>query len=319
MLTLSLGLTSPAARSEDFAVKTYDMRGDNGTLEDFGPGGVSWSPEGFLLVADSHYNVFHLFDTVGRRYRFMKPIRNGPTARYEAVAALEGRQFLAAGSHFQPNHDFRLASDHSVIHRMDLESIETFSKDSAKENLSPDGPLRVSGYYGDSVEKPMDLQGLACDPPTNRVFFGCASPVASDGSVLILEGQLDKLLAHSQDLKLKVLPTELKPEKDSLTDGDYFLSDLTYVPNEGLAILMTSQSHEAKRFGANQIWYMKGGAQPAKLVQRDLSPGNRATGLALRPTSKGEYQAAIVCDNNYADTKIPSRLVMLQGVRLPQR
>jgi hypothetical protein len=317
LLLVGALMGAPSASRADDSVKIYEMRGDTGLLEDFGPGAVCWSPEGYLLVADSHYNVFDLFDTVGRRFRFMKPIRSGSTARYQALAPLEGRQFLVAGDFWQGNHDLRLVSDHSTIQRLTLEGPESWSKDSARDNLSPDQGLRATGFYGDSVQNSLDLQGMACDPATNRVFLGCASPLAADGSVLILEGQLDKLLAKSPDLKFKVVETGLKPEVDASVGAPAYLSDLAYVPGHGLALLLTSQSADGKRFGSNQIWMMKDGSSPAAPVSRGLAPGNRATGMAIRSADGSGFEVALVCDNNFAATKTPSRLVLLQGVQLP--
>jgi hypothetical protein len=55
----------------------------------------------------------------------------------------------------------------------------------------------------------------------------------------------------------------------------------------------------------------------AKPVKTELAPGNYGSGLAVRASGRDEFEAAIVCDNNMEDTRVPSRLLYLRGLRMP--
>lgn len=319
VLLLALAFTAPVV-AEDFAVKSYDMRGDMGVLQDFGPRGVCWMPDGQLLVADRRYTVFHIFDTQGRRFLYMShPDSKQPEAYYNGMCVMPDGKYLVAGSHYHVKNNPRYVTAHSVIHLMKIEG-EAFSADSGKVNYSPDTALRKTGYYGDSADQHLEISGIAVDAPGNRVFLACTHPMMPDGTFTIFEGKLDKFQLRSDDFQLEVVKTGLVPPIDTNLMTPYLLSDITYVPNKGLVLLLASQSSTESTFGDNQIYFMKGGFGPAKLVQKDLAKGNRATGIAVRPGKvEDEYEAAIVCDNKMEDTKVPSRLLMLQGLRFPQR
>jgi len=195
-------------------------------------------------------------------------------------------------------------------------------EESAKENYRPDRALRSCGFYGESTDVNGEITGMAIDAKHNRVFFAFDKCLAKDGTVVLFEGAWDKFLARSDAFELKFVKTDLKPQVDPNTNTAYQLSDIAYIPDKGLALLLCSESNESKSFGFNQLWFMKGGFGPAKLVEKDLALGNRATGLAIRSgagAAKDTYDTVLVCDNNMEDSRIPARLVFLKGLRLPQR
>jgi hypothetical protein len=297
-----------------------DMRGDMGPLEDFGPRGAAWLPDGHLFLADWRYTVFHIFDTSGRRYAFIKhPEPQVPEAHYDSMCSIGNNTYLAVGNHYHINNNPRHLASRSVIHKMTLLG-ESFAPGSGKENYSPDNALRATGFYGDSAEKRLEISGTAADLKRNRIFFGCSQPLQPDGTVLILSGRLDKLLTKQDDMKLETVQTGLKPAQEPALGTNFFVSDLQYVGDRGLAILMTSQDKDEKVFGSNQIWFLRDGDSTARLVAKELVPGNRATAIAIRyePKSK-DFTAALVCDNATEDTKTPSRTVIIEHLTLPGR
>jgi len=308
-----------SAAAEEFSVQSFDMRGDMGLLDDFGPTGASWAEGNRILVCDRRYNVFHLFDLEGRRYRFMDYPHRMSDAHFNGLCHWKDNQFFVTGSHYHPNNNTRIVESRSEMREIRLVG-EQIDPASDKQNYRPDRALRASYYYGESTELNGEITGIAFDTRNNRVFLGISQCVARDGNVVLLEGKLDQFLARSNDFELKFLNANLKPEMDPNLKVQYSLSDLAYLPGKGLVLLFSARSEDGKSFGANQIWFMKGGFGPAKLVKKDLAIGNRGSGIALRPSStKDEYEAAIVCDNNMEDTKIPSRLLLLKGLRFPMR
>lgn len=301
-------------------LKSSDMRGDMGVLEDFGPRGTCWLPDGRLFVADWRYTVFHIFDTDGRRFAFLQhPEPQVPEAHYDSMCSLGNNTFLAVGNHYHVNNNPRYLGSRSVVHKMVLEG-EKFAPLSGKENYSPDTALRATGLYGDSAENRLEITGTAADVKKNRIYFGCSQPLQPDGTVLILSGRLDKLLTKQDDMKLEIVKTGLKPGKEPALNADFFVSDLQYVGEKGLAILLTSQNKDEKLFGSNQIWFLAAGSDHASLVAKELAPGNRATALALRYENKSkDFTAALLCDNNCEETKVPSRTIIVEHLQLPVR
>lgn len=297
-----------------------DMRGDMGPLEDFGPRGACWLPDGHLFLADWRYTVFHIFDTAGRRYAFLKhPEPQVPEAHYDSMCSIGNNTYLAVGNHYHLNNNPRHLASRSVVHKMTLLG-ESFAPNSGKENYSPDNALRATGFYGDSAEKRLEITGTAADLKRNRIFFGCSQPTQPDGSILVLSGRLDKLLTKQEDMKLETVQTGLKPAIEPALGTHFFVSDLQYIADKGLAILMTSQDKDEKVFGSNQIWFLRDGDSTAKLVAKELVPGNRATAMAIRyePKSK-DFTAALICDNATEETKTPSRTVIVEHLALPSR
>ncbi len=316
-LALLAGLLG-AAPAEEFSQKVYDMRGDMGLLEDFGPTGACWIND-LVFLCDRRYTVFHLFDVQGRRFQFLEHPQKLGEANFSALCHYKDDEYFVSGSHYHVKNHPRFVENRSVMHKVLLQR-DRINPQSGKENYRPDRALRASGYYGESTSTTGEITGIAMDPKHNRLFVAMDKTLSPDGSVVLLEGALDKFLARSEDLELKFVTTGLKPTVDSITNTPYDLQDIAYLPDRGLVLLLSAQANEGKTFGHNQLWFMRGGNTPAKLVQKDLASGNRGTGLAIRPSkTKDEYEAAIVCDNNMEDSRIPSRLVHLRGLRLPMR
>lgn len=298
-------------------VQIFDMRGDEGVLEDFGPRGAVFTPQGQILVCDRRYPVFHLFDLQGRRFRLLNHPQSVPEVNYNGLCSLKENQFLAMGSHWHEKNNTRYVSDRSWLHLMEL-SGEQFTPESGKVNLTPDRALRATGYFGESVKQPMEMTGIAADPKHNRIFICGSRNLSPQGDVLVFEGKLDLFLAQSKEFKLDLMKTSLKPEVEPSLGVPFFVSDMQYVPDKGLVLLLTSGTNDNRQFGSSQLWYMRGGFGPAKLLKKELAPGNRATGLAIRPINdKGDYQVVLVCDNNMEDSRIPSRMVVLPSIRFP--
>lgn len=317
-LILLVGTCSPWAMAEEPKMTVGDMRGDMGLLEDFGPTGAVWVDNNRVLVCDRRYTVFHVFDLEGRRFRFLEHPQKTGEVNFSAMCHWKDNRYFVTGSHYHFKNSTRHVEARSLIHQIVLQP-EQIDPESGKDNYHPDTALRATGFYGESTDTFGEITGMAFDPKHNRIFFGLDKCLAKDGTVVLLEGPLDKFLARSADFELKFLKSDLKPGIDPTTSTAYQLSDLAYVPDKGLVLLFNSETNESKSFGANQIWFMKGGFGPAKLVQKDLAVGNRGSGLAIRPSGKEEYEAAMVCDNNMEDSRIPSRLVHLTGLRLPMR
>ena len=300
-------------------IKASDMRGDMGLLEDFGPTGAVWMKDGKVLVCDRRYTVFHIFDTDGRRYRFLDHPQKLGEANFSGMCHWKDNRYFVTGSHWHFKNSTRYVENRSIMHQIILQT-EQIDPESGKENYRPDTALRASGFYGESVETPGEITGIAMDVKHNRVFFGMDKCLAKDGTVVLLEGPLDKFLAKAPDFELKFLKSDLKPSIDANTNTQYQLNDLAYVPDKGLVLLFSAETNESKQFGYNQVWFMRGGFGPAKLVLKDIAPGNRGAGIAVRNgAAKDEYEAVIVCDNNMEDSKIPSRVLYLPKLRLPMR
>lgn len=293
-----------------------DLRGDEGLLMDLKPTGAVWLGPDRVMVCDRRFNDFHIFDLTGRRYKFLSyPIRSIPIAQFACLTPLDETSFLTAGSHHHEKNHVRYVSARSVVFRIGLEG-EELARWCGEVNLEPDRALRATGNFGESPRTPLELQGLAVDTKNKRIFFGCSQPMSSQESILVYEGKLDKFLARDKGFELKELKTDLKPETDPTTNTPYFLADMQYIPGEGLLLLLGSQSYDKRTFGASQLWMLRGGFPPPKLVMKDIAPGNRAAGLAVRHIKERNYDVAITFDNDPEETRIPSRLLVLPGVKL---
>jgi hypothetical protein len=152
-------------------VKAADMRGDMGLLEDFGPTGVVWMEDGKVLVCDRRYTVFHIFDTEGRRYRFLDHPQKMGEANFSALCHWKDNRYFVTGSHYHFKNSTRFVENRSIMHQIILQT-EQLDPESGKENYRPDAALRSSGFYGESVESPGEITGIAMDVKHNRVFFG---------------------------------------------------------------------------------------------------------------------------------------------------
>lgn len=314
---LALLLLVTPAFAQDIQVS--DMRSDMGLMEDFGPTGAVFLPDGKLFICDRRYTVFHIFDLDGRRYRFLEHPQKMGEANFSGLCHWKDNRYFVTGSHYHFKNSTRFVENRSVMNQMILQG-EQLDPESGKENYRPDTALRSTGFYGESVDSPGEITGMAFDVKHNRIFFSMDKCLAKDGTVVLLEGKLDKFLAKAPDFELKFLKSDLKPGYDPNTGTQYQLNDLAYVPDKGLVLLLSAETDESKRFGYNQLWFMKGGFGPARLVHKDLAPGNRGAGLAIRPSPvKDQYECAIVCDNNMEDSRIPSRILYLKALRFPGR
>jgi hypothetical protein len=319
LVALLVLLAPCVAGTEEFTLSATDMRGDTGLLEDFGPTGACWVGKNQLLVSDRRYTMLHLFDTEGRRFRYMEYPQKLGDANFNALCHWKADSYFVAGSHFHVKNHPRYVESRSVVLKFNLVG-EQLVADPARVNYRPDQALRSSGFYGESSEQNGEITGLAFDAKHNRVFLSLSRCLAADGSVVVLEGKLDAFLARQPELELKPLKTGLKPGIDPRTGSEYNLTDLAYVPDKGLVLLLSSETNEGRNFGANQLWYLRGGFGPAHLLHKDLAAGNRGTALAVRPgPGRDEYEAVIVCDNNMEDSRIPSRMLHLRGLKLPTR
>ncbi len=313
ILTLLAALSAGVLAGETDSPK--DMRGDEGILMDLRPTGALYLAPDRILVADSNNNQFHIFDREGRRYLRLDLPRDLPAPWYSGIAGLEDQAFLVTGDHFHDKNAIRFLEAHSVVHRYVLEG-ERFSKDSAAVNYDPNVALRRTGHLGQTVQNPMRVEGIAVDPRQKRVFFGLSRPLDAQGSVQILEARLDEVMNRDKNLELRDVKPQLVPDTEEAVGQRFHLSDLCYVPGKGLLVLLASQSPDARRFGSNQIWFLPGGFGPARVVARDLAPGNRAAGLAVREDDHNTYEMALTCDNDPERTGMPSRLVILKDIRL---
>lgn len=302
-----------------FAVETdtpKDLRGDEGLLMDIRPTGAVFLSADRILVTDSNNNQFHIFDPEGRRYRRLDFPRALPAPWYSGIARLaDGNSFLVTGDHFHEKNVVRYVTAHSVVHRYTLQG-EDWTGDSAEVDYDPDTALRRTGYLGETVENPMKIEGIAVDPKQKRAFFGLSRPLGEDGSILVYEARLDEMMALQKDVGFKDAKAKLVPAVEPAVGRPFHLSDLCYVQGKGLLVLLASESKDGKTFGSNQIWILRGGFGPAKLVAKEIAPGNRAAGLAAREVDKNTYDLALTFDNNPEETGRPSRIMVMKGVKL---
>ncbi len=294
-----------------WADKTFDLRGDQGVLMDLRPTGVEWLPGDRLFVVDQRYNAFHIFDKEGRRFRFVEfPRMLGP-AFYAGTARMDDSTFFVTGSHYHEKNNQRYLRQRAVIHKIQLRG-EDLVEGSAETDYSPDIGFRKTRLYGSTPAEQMEISGMGMDQKHNRVFFGLRRPLSDAGNILLLVGPLDEFLARDKDIEFDLVDTGLKPPVEPACSTTFYLSDLEYIPGRGVVLLLTADADGGHRFCSNQIWFMKGGFPPAKLVRQEIAPGNRATGMALRKIDAWNYSAALVCDHDPEETGTPSRLILLE-------
>lgn len=313
ILTLLAVLSTGALAVETDSPK--DMRGDEGVLMDLRPTGAVYLAPDRILVTDCNNNQFHIFDPEGRRYLRLDLPRNLPAPWYSGIARLEDETFLVLGDHFHEKNVVRYVEAHSVLHRYALQG-DRWSQDSAAVNYDPNVALRRTGNLGETVESPMKLEGIAVDPRQKRVFFGLSRPLDADGSVRIYEARLDEVMNLDKNLEFHDAKAQLIPEVEPALGQRFHLSDLCYVPGKGLLVLLASQSADGRRFGSNQIWILRGGFGPARLVAKEIAPGNQAAGLAVREDGNNSYEVALTFDNDPERTGMPSRILILKGIKL---
>lgn len=314
ILFLSWLILPTAAVAEEI----YDMRGDEGVLMDFEPTGVQWLSPDRLFVVDKRWNAFHIFDTKGRRFRFIEFPKVTSPAFYASVAQLEKDVFFAIGTHYHNKNNPRYLRQRAVIHKIMLDG--EFLKDgSVEENFSPDMGLRKTRLFGQTPREQMEISGIAFDKKHNRFFFSLKMPLDENGEAIIFTGPLDKFLERDPELELERVKTELKPPIEPACQTQTYVSDIEYVPGRGLVLLLTAEASGGFRYCSNQIWFLPGGFGKAKMVKHELAPQNRATGISLWQIDDWNYKAALVCDNNPEESKTPSRLVLVDNVQLKLR
>ncbi|MGI5843757.1 MAG: hypothetical protein ACOX9B_06235 [Candidatus Xenobium sp.] len=306
-------VSAGALALETDAIK--DMRGDEGVLMDLRPTGAVYLAPNRILVTDSNNRQLHIFDLEGRRFRRLNLPRDMPSPSYSGIASLGEDAFLVCGDHFHEKNAVRFIHARSVLHRYVLQG-EGWTRDSADTNFNPDATFRRTGHFGQTVKNPLKLEGIAVDSKQKRIFFGLSRPLGPDGSVLIYEARLDEVMARDRNLEFHDVKPQLIPEVETAVGQAFYLSDMCYVPGKGLLVLLASQSPDGRRFGSNQIWLLRGGFGPARLVGKEIAPGNRAAGLAVREEGKDTYEATLVCDNDPERTGMPSRLVTIRGLKL---
>ena len=313
LILLCLFLPGPAT-----AEKIFDMRGDGGVLMDFEPTGVQWLDDDRLFVVDKRWNAFHIFDTQGRRFRFIEFPKVKSPAFYAGVAELEKNEFFAIGTHYHRKNNPRYLRQRAVIHKILLDG-EFLKEGSVEDNYSPDLALRKTRLFGQTPREQMEISGIAFDKKHNRVFFSLKMPLDEKGEAIIFTGPLDKFLERDESMELERIKTELKPPIEPACQTQTYVSDIEYVPGRGLVLLLTAEAEGGFRFCSNQIWFLPGGFGKAKMVKHELAPQNRATGISLKQVDKWNYKAALVCDNDPEETKIPSRLVLIDSIQLKLR
>ena len=318
-LTVFLCLISFCA-TPAVADEIFDMRGDTGLLMDLKPTGVKWLNDELVFVVDEQWNAFHLFDLKGRRYRFVEFPKIKSPAFYAGVAELGPQEFFVTGSHYHPKNRERYVWQRSVIHRILLRG-EEVGEDSVTENYSPDFGFRKTRLYGSSPKKNMNMEvsGIAFDKKQRRVFFSLRRPLNEKGEAILLVGNLDEFLERKERMEFEIVSTELKPPIESSCSTQTYVSDIEYIAGRGLVMLLTAEADGGFRFCSNQIWFMPAGLRKPKLVKENIAPGNRATGIALRVVDKWSYQAVLVCNNNPKESNIPSRMLLVDDIRLKLR
>ncbi|MCA9795944.1 MAG: hypothetical protein KC910_29250 [Candidatus Eremiobacteraeota bacterium] len=313
---LSLLILTLATAGAD---QVRDLRGDEGVLMDLRPTGVEWLSKDRLFVVDQRWNAMHIFDTEGRRFRFIEfPRMIGP-AFYAGTAHYKDNEYYVTGNHYHEKNNQRYLQQRAVIHKVIING-EELGAGSVEENYSPDMALRKTRLFGSTPTQQMEISGIAMDEKHNRLFLGLARPLTEKGTILMLTGPLDEFLERKESMEFDLLDTGIKPPTEPACGTQFYLSDIEYVPDRGVVCLLTAEASGGHRFCSNQIWFLKGGFGPGKMIRQELAPGNRATGIALMKVGDFDYKVAMVCDNDPEETKIPSRLIILdEPIRLQLR
>ena len=290
----------------------YDMRGDNGVLENFRPSGVTFISWDRVLVCDGNEQRLHIFDVQGRRFKRLNVPHEISAPNYAGLAKLSEENFLAIGSHYHSNNYQRYLDSRSVMHLYNLRG-ELLTDESAKLNYDPLVALRKTGLLGTMTEKHMQVSGLAVDPSHNKLYISLSHPIEEDGTAIFYEGNLEEILAKDAKTKLFQHSYGIVPRVDPLTEQFYRVADICHVQDRGLLILMSSTKRGGYVFGSNQLWFKPDDSEEAYLVAEDIAPGNRGAGVAAISVDGG-YNVAITFDNDPGMTSTPSRFMLLEGV-----
>ncbi|MBQ7567931.1 hypothetical protein IJT17_03920 [bacterium] len=309
------GIAQAQGASEEIPEKIYDMRGDDGILENFRPTGLSFLSHDRVLVCDGTDQRLHIFDTQGRRFKRLNVPIILPNPDYSALAPLSKDHFLVIGSHYHPNNYARFLNNRSLMHLYTLRG-EIVTGESATKDYDPIVALRKTGYWGDYADKHMRVDGLAIAPEANKVYIALSQPFEEDGSVLIYEGNLEEILACDKRTKLSQHSYGIFPRVDEITEQHYRVTDICHIADRGLLILMSSAKPNGYTFGSNQLWFKPDDSEDAYLLAEDIAPGNYGAGIAVFSKESGSYDIAITFDNNPGKTSTPSRLMLLEDVSI---
>lgn len=296
----------------DAAAPIFDMRGDDGVLRDFRPSALSFISRNRILVCDENSQQMHIFDTEGRRFRRLEVPRTFPQPRYTGLCNLEDGKFFVIGSHHHVNNNVRYLWARGVLHYYELRG-ERFTDNSAANNYDPEMAWRNTGYFGENAQQRLKVEGIACNPIDDALYFALSQPVNKDESVIIYKASLNQIIERKKKISFEVLKTNLKPGLDNTLNEPFILTDIYYVQDKGLLFLLSSKTPDERFSGTSQIWYQPDGSEEARLVADNIAPGNFASGLAAYKVGDN-YNIGIVFDNNPAQNDIPSRFLLLEDV-----
>lgn len=299
--------------TEEIPEQIYDMRGDDGILENFRPTGVSFLGADRVLVCDGSDQRLHIFDTQGRRFKRLNVPIILPNPDYAGMAQLSQDNYLVIGSHYHINNYARFLNNRSVMHLYTLRG-EIVTGESATKDYDPIVALRKTGFWGDYAQRHMRVDGIATAPEANKLYIALSQPLEEDGSVLIYEGNLEEIMACDKRAKLSQHNYGIYPRVDEITEQPYQITDICHVPERGLLILMASVKHGGYTFGSNQLWFKPDDSEEAYLLAEDIAPGNFGSGLAVRANDSGSYNIVITFDNDTGKTSTPARMMLLENI-----
>lgn len=284
-----------------------------GPLDDFQPHAAVWLADNRLLVADLRFNNLQIFDTEGRRFRLFEAATNHAPAQFVGLTQYDKDEYLILGSHYHEKNHPRFRDLRSRFHkfRFYVEK-EDLILDDFRHNLSPQESLRKTRMWGATPTRQLQFAGLAIDKNQDVAWFGLGKPLSEKGNISLLRCSLKGLLAQDKDLSFTEVDTGLERPNEKGSGEPMYLSDIEVLDDGSLLLLMTADQLEGKRLCSNSLYHWKPGGK-AVLLKEGLAPENRATGMAVRHLGNGSYKVALVCDNFTSETKIPSRLVILDS------
>lgn len=302
------------AEQDEVNLPIFDMRGDDGVLMEFRPSGIAFLSPNRILVSDENNQQLHIFDIEGRRFRRISNPRSLSQPRYTGLCNVENNKFFVVGSHYHQNNNVRYVWSRSVLHMYELRG-EIFTDSSAEINYDPELAWRNTGHYGEMTENPLRVEGVACDPVDDLIYFGLSKPASEDGRVTVLTLPLSQVMEKKRKLKFEPLESDLILGTDPLTDEPFVLTDICSVPDHGLLLLISSKTKDERRAGSSQIWFQANGSSNARLIADQIAPGNFASGLGV--LQRGDiFDIGLVFDNNPELNDTPSRFMILKDIEL---
>ncbi|MBQ7502970.1 hypothetical protein IJT93_09760 [bacterium] len=297
---------------DEVNIPIFDMRGDDGVLMSFRPSGITFLSPNRILVTDENNQQLHIFDIEGRRFRRVANPRSLSQPRYTGLSNIENNKFFAVGSHYHQNNNVRYVWARSVLHMYELRG-EIFTDSSAEINYDPELAWRNTGHYGEMTENPLRVEGVACDPIDDIIYFGLSKPADENGKITVLTLPLSQVMEKKRKLKFENFDSDLLLGTDPLTEEPFVLTDICCVPERGLLFLLSSKSKDERRAGSSQIWFQANGSQNARLIADQIAPGNFASGLGV--LQRGEaFDIGLVFDNNPELNDTPSRFMILKDI-----